>query len=291
MATEEQGGQGADTVEETSQQQTAEEGGQQQQQEAEGSEGASESPEIEGLAQRMGWVPRDQYSGPAEQWKPASQYILDGRDIQRETSRELRGLRERMDTITRTTGTLIEQQVAERVAQLQERHAELVEAGDTAGALRVAEEITRAKTIPANVQQPNGPSPAVQDFMQRNASWFNQPGNEYATARARTICAELAAQGYSDHGQQLAIAEQRLRQEFPQLGVGGSVNGFSRQQKAAPRVLTPGQRGTTNSGSRDKGFADLPKEAQDIALDLEGRLGVPKESYAKNYFAEQAKRA
>jgi hypothetical protein len=242
-------------------------------------------PEIEALAKEMGWTPRDQFSGPSEAWKDARQFIRDGRDIQRETSRELKNLRGQLDTITRTTSTLIDQQVSERVAMLQQRHAALVEEGDSAGALRVAEEITRAKTIPQTINA-RGPSPEASDFAQRNP-WLGKPGNEYATSRAVEICNTLAGQGYG-HADQLRICEQRMRQEMPQL-FGQGMNGHQPQRQAAA-VHQPNARGPSlRSGPR--GFADLPKPAQDIALDLERNNGVPKETYAKNYFANEERKA
>jgi hypothetical protein len=71
----------------------------------------------------------------------------------------------------------------------------------------------------------------------------------------------LAAQGYKDHGTQLRIAEQRMKQEMPQL--------FGEQKNGKPPagVNQPGSRGAAPS-NRQKGFADMPKEAQDIARDM-----------------------
>ena len=229
---------------------------------------------------------RDQFGGPSEAWKDARQFIRDGRDIQRETSRELKSLRGQLDTIARTTGTLIEQQVSERVAALQRQHAELVEEGDSAGALRVAQEITRTQAMPQQVNR-GGTNPDAQDFAQRNGAWFNKPGQEYATARAVEICNTLAGQGYGT-ADQLRICEQRMRQEMPQL-FGQGMNGHQPQRQAAA-VHQPNARGPSLR-SGPKGFADLPKPAQDIALDLERNNGVPKETYAKNYFANEERKA
>ena len=240
-------------------------------------------PEVIALAREVGWTPRDQYKGPPEKWKDARQFILDGREIQSETARELRSIRAQLDTVARTTGSVVEQQVAERVADLRRQHAELVEAGDSDGALKVATEITRAS---AAAQPANTPSPDAADFAQRNANWFNKPGNEWATAKAVAVCNELAAQGYGP-GDQLRICEQRMKAEHPTL-FNKPANGY--QHKPPAGVNQPSGRGAAPS-NRAKGFADLPKAAQDIALDLEARLEVPKENYAKNYFANEARKA
>jgi hypothetical protein len=245
-------------------------------------ETGADSPYAE-LAQKVGWVPRDQFSGPPEAWKPADQFIIDGRDIQRETASRLKTVESQLSTIAKTSASLVEQQVNERVDALRAQHAEAVDAGDAPAALKIAQKIdtTLATATPANT----GPSPEAQAFAERNSSWFNQPGQEYATARAREICNTLAAQGYTDHGTQLRIAEQRMRQEMPQLFV-DQKNG-----KPPAGVNPPGSRGATPS-NRQKGFADMPKEAQDIARDMVDRNVIKStDDYVRNYFANATAKA
>lgn len=244
----------------------------------------ADSPYAE-LAQKIGWVPRDQFTGPSDAWKPADQFIIDGRDIQRETSARLKGVEAKLDTLTKTSASIVEQTVRERVEALEAQHAEAVEANDPALARRIAQTIdtTIASAAPVN----NGLSPEAQAFAERNSSWFMKPGNEYATARAREICSTLAAQGYTDHGTQLRIAEQRLRQEMPQL-FKDSMNG---QRKEPPSVNAPGSR-TAAPSNRQKGFADMPKEAQDIARDMVERSVIKStDDYVRNYFANIAGKA
>jgi hypothetical protein len=241
----------------------------------------ADSPYAE-LAQKIGWVPKDQFGGPPEAWKPADQFIIDGRDIQRETASRLKTVESQLSNIAKTSASLVEQQVNERLDALRAQHADAVEAGDAPAALKIAQTIdtTLANVTPAN----SGPSAEAQAFADRNSSWFNQPGQEYATARAREICNTLAAQGY-DHGTQLRIAEQRMKQEMPQL--------FGEQKNGKPPagVNQPGSRGAAPS-NRQKGFADMPKEAQDIARDMVDRNVIKStDDYVRNYFANAAAKA
>jgi hypothetical protein len=230
------------------------------------------------LAQKIGWVPRDQFTGPPEAWKPADQFIIDGRDIQRETSARLKGVEAKLDTLTKTSASIAEQTINERVEALRTQHTEAVEAGDADQALKIARTIdTTLAATPAN----NGPSPEAQAFAERNSSWFNKPGFEYETSRAFEICRTLAAQGYTDHTTQLRIAEQRLRQENPKL-FKDNLNGT---RKDPPGVNAPGSRGAAPT-NRQKGFADMPKEAQDIARDMVERKVIKStDDYTRNYFA------
>lgn len=233
------------------------------------------------LAKEMGWVPKDQYKGDAEAWKPAEQFIRDGRDIQKETSRELKNVRQQLDTIAKTSATIVEQQVKERVQELSDLHQKAVDDGDPAAAFKIAKEITTLTTPHAT-----GPSQSsdAQAFAERNKAWFNQPGNEYATARAVEICNTLASQGY-DHATQLRIAEQRLQTEMPQL-FGGGKNG-----KPAPGVHAPGSR-TSGASNRAKGFSDMPAEAQKIARDMADRQVIKNaEQYVEIYWREQDAKA
>jgi hypothetical protein len=242
---------------------------------------SAESP-YASLATEMGWVPRDKFQGSADDWKDPEAFIRAGRDIQRDTAAQLKSVRATLDNLTRTSASLVEQQVNERVEALRTQHAEAVEAGDAPQALKIAQQID---TTLATAKPTNGPSPEAAAFAERNASWFQKPGNEYATARAIEICNTLAAQGYSDHGTQLRIAEQRIRQEMPQL-FRADMNG-----KPPVGVNAPGNRGAAPS-NRQKGFADMPKEAQDIASDMKDR-GVIKttDDYVRNYFANEAGKA
>lgn len=230
------------------------------------------------LAKEMGWVPKDQYQGDGE-WRDAETFIRAGRDIQRETSRELKTVRAQLDTIARTSASIVEQQVKERTDELAARYAKAVEDGDASEAFKLSGEIHALKTGGAQGDGARAPSPEAQSFAERNSNWFNKPGFEYATARAVEITNTLAAQGYTDHGQQLKIAEQRLKVEMPQL--------FKDQRNGKPPagVHSPGSR-SSGASNRVKGFSDMPKEAQDIARDMEQRGVIKsKDDYAKNYFA------
>jgi hypothetical protein len=243
----------------------------------------ADSPYAE-LAQRIGWLPKDQFAGPPEQWKPADQFIIDGRDIQRETASRLKTVESQLSTISKTSASIVEQQVNERVEALRTQHAEAVEAGDADRALKISRTIdtTLAAATPAAI-----PSAEAQAFAERNSSWFQKPGNEYATARAIEIGNTLAAQGYTDHATQLRIVEQRLKQEMPQL----FKDGLNGTRKDPPGVHAPGSRGAPPS-NRQKGFGDMPKEAQDIARDMKERgVIATTDDYVRNYFANEAGKA
>lgn len=234
------------------------------------------------LAREIGWRPRNEFTGPPEEWKPPEEFIRAGRDIQQNYRSEIKSLNSKLDTIARTSAAVVQQQIEERWGQLAQAYNKAVDDGDGVTALRLSGELHALATPPA--PQAPRPSDEAQSWVQKNSNWFQKPGYEYATARAIEICNTLAAQGYTDHATQLRIAEQRLRQELPQ--VFNAKNG-----KPPAGVHQPGGRGPAQSG-RKQGFADLPPEAQKIARDMEERGVIKsKDDYAKNYFANLAGRA
>lgn len=241
-------------------------------------ETGADSPYAE-LAQRIGWLPKDQFAGPPEQWKPADQFIIDGREIQRETAREVKSLRTQMETVAKTSASIVEQQVKDRVSELTDRYNKAVEDGNPKEAFDLAKEIT---TI--NVPAPSvGPqvSTEAHAFAERHAAWFNKPGHEDATSRAIELGNILAGQGYTQPGPQLKIVEQRMRREYPEL----FKDGMNGTRKDPPGVNAPGSRGAAPT-NRQKGFADMPKDAQDIARDMVDRKVIKStDDYVRNYFA------
>jgi hypothetical protein len=104
-----------------------------------------------------------------------------GRDIQRETSREVkRPHPARYDRQDQRFDRRAAGQGARRSADRQITKA--VEDGDATEAFKLSREIdtTIASTQPGQAHR----LPEAQAFAERNSSWFNKPGNEYATARA-----------------------------------------------------------------------------------------------------------
>jgi len=249
-------------------------------------EGASEPGPYDALARDLGWVPQSEFSGPADQWRDAETFIRTGRDIQRDTARELKTLRGTLDNISRTNATILQAEVDRRVAERAAEYQRLVDDGDSAGAFRVANEIAALRATPTTPGN-TAPGSEAQDFAQRNASWFQK--DTLATAEAVEICEKLSRQGY-DHATQLAEAEKHIRRTRPDL-FKDQMNGH----KPQAGVHRPGARSPQGGGNRQKCFADMPAEAQKVANDLVERgvikadtADAAKAMYARNYWANVA---
>ena len=221
---------------------------------------------IANLARDLGWTPKEDWQGDPDKWKPADQFIRDGREIQHTTARELRSLREQMDRMSGVTETIVHDRVAAARSQWEADMARAVEDGDTAAALKLARQEPQAK--PVN----GGPDPVVSQWVAKN-EWFT--ADPLAKARAEEISNRLAHLPVSE---QLAQVERAIRKEFPEH--------FPAPAKQ-PTATQTGASRNPNPSNRAKGFADMPAASQQVALDYEKRLGVPKETTAKSYWAEQ----
>jgi hypothetical protein len=239
-----------------------------------------EQPSLEQLASEMGWVPQEKFKGPTDKWKPADQFIRDGKDIQERTSRELKGLRETVDTIKLTNSQILIDKLAEQHAELANRYAAAVERGDPDEAWKAANAIQNLQSRAATVNRAPTPSvaPETENWVQRNARLQKDP---IAWQRALQICDAYARSNPNSAPiEQLQYTESYLRNEFPHLF----------DDKGAPSVNSPTSRNSAGA-PRGRTASDMPKEARDVAKDMVERGLIPNEDvYARNYFAALAKK-
>jgi hypothetical protein len=232
---------------------------------------------VEALASKMGWAPKEAFRGPEEDWKPADEFIIAGKDIQRNLSRDLRELKSTVSNMSRTSATLLEQQLAERDAYWANKKREAVEAGDFEAVEHADEQRQQIRQQVPAVQAVD--DPAVSRFKERNAGWFDKDpeATNYAVNRADFY----AKQGLS-HARQLAAVEQDMRGIFPDL--------FPAPAKPAPRVAQPGSRAAAPS-NRGKSLHDIPPEAQAVARDMVERGVIPNtDVYVTNWFNQPGRK-
>lgn len=232
-----------------------------------GQQQADDTPEpIANLARDMGWTPREEWQGEPEKWKPAEQFIRDGREIQQTTARELRSLREQMDRMSGVTSQIIEDKVTQARAAWEANLTRAVEDGDTETALKLAREEPQAK--PSG----NGPDPQVAQWVAKN-QWFNT--DPLAKMRAEEISNRLA---HLPVAEQLAQVERAIRKEFP--------DHFPAPAKQPPGVQTGASR-NPNPSNRQKGFNDMPAASQQMARDMVKRHpDLTLEAIAKSYWSD-----
>ena len=224
------------------------------------------------LAQKMGWVPKSEFRGDPNDWKPAEDFILASRDINRSLSKDLRSVREEVDRISRTSAQIMADKLAERDAYWKSKQAEAIEAGDEAAAERAFEE--RAKLKQADPARPNHES-TVQSFVRDNP-WF--ASDAAARAVAQTVSNQLQ---HLPVEEQLQAARDAVHKRFPEYA----------PQKAKPAAtVQTSQTRATNTSRGPKGFNDMPEASRKLALEYEKNHGVKKEDFAKSYWREQERK-
>jgi hypothetical protein len=223
---------------------------------------------VANLAKELGWVPKDQFRGDPNAWKPADQFILDGHDIQQSTARELRSLRKQMERIGGVTETIVQTKVAEARAEWEAKFNQAVEDGDTA----TAKKLVREQPNPS--PQTGGPDPQVTGWIAKN-QWFNS--DPLAQARAQELSDRLKHLPVAD---QLTQVERAIRKEFPEH--------FPAPAKQPPATQTAAAR-NPNPSNRVKGFADMPQASQQVAREMvERHPGLKLEDIAKSYWGDPA---
>ena len=230
---------------------------------------------IENLARELGWRPKEEFGGPEEKWRPAADFIREGREVQRSLNRELKTVREEVSRISRTSAQLMADKIAERDSYWQNIHRKAVEDGDVETAERAVTERAKLKTA---AEPDSGPPPETRAFIEKHKSWFNV--DPLATMRTQEICAQLAKHGVPIP-QQLEQAERAIRKEFPEL--------FPAPAKTPAAVQTATSRNASTT-SRKKGYADMPAESQKMAQDYLKKHGIPLEKFAESYFAQDERK-
>lgn len=243
--------------------------------EAPQTEQADETPEaIVDLARKAGWTPKDEFKGNPEKWKPAEDYLLFGKDNARSMSREMRGLRDQIDRLSRTSATIMEDRLAAQEAHWKAVHEKAVKDDNFDLAERALGE--RVKITQAKASQPsNEQPPETAEFVERHKSWFGV--DRLATLEAKQVAEALARDG-EPVTVQLREAERAVKRKFPEL--------FS-QGKPAPGVAATRTR-TAGTTSREKKYADMPPESRAMADDYFRRHKLDKEDFAKSYWADAA---
>jgi len=229
-------------------------------------------PSIEDLASSMGWTPKDSWRGSPDKWRPAHEFLRKTVDYNHNLKSSVDSLKAQIDNISRTSGELLAQRIEEERAKLRGEWQEAFEEGNAEKFQQVDAKLKQldAKAQPA----PQSTPPEVQDFVERNSTWFQK--DKEATAWAINRADELARQGLSP-AKQVQIVEREAKGLFPEY-----FEQPKPKAKEAP-LSVPGARGSRPAA---KGFAALPPEAKKIAADLEARGVGSKEDYARIYFEE-----
>jgi hypothetical protein len=239
--------------------------------------------ETEQIASEMGWKPQGEYTGPADKWKPAKDYILTERGVTKTLKQTVKDLKGTVDRMVHTSAKQTERALQAQAEEYERRLEQAVEDGDK----EAAKEARRG--LAATERQIEKVVGSPEESFAAENPWYGK--DDDATAYAVSISQREAGKGATVE-QQLKAAAEGVRKRFPEL-----FDDEPRRQtlKAPPQVNAPQTR--SSSQRRGTAFADLPADAKAAAseyAELFVRKGLVKTkeealaSYARDYFANEA---
>jgi len=255
-------------------------------------EDAPQEQSADDRALTMGWVPKEQFRGPAEKWVDAETFIKRGEEFLpflKANNKRLEQAQERhTKEIERLKGTLekfaehhskAEQRAYERALwELQSEQAAAVEANDLGRVQAITQEIVglNAEAKGSKVEPEQGDPPVLADWKADNA-WYSR--DPVMRAAAVAIADQLVSEGVIDPARQLAEVTKRIKAEFPQK--------FENPNRRAAPAVEGGGQAARRTG---RTWGDLPREAQIMADEFVRDIpGFTREKYVKGYDWEQTK--
>jgi len=228
-----------------------------------------EAPTMEDVASEMGWAPQDEWRGDPDKWKPAHEFVRKTGDINTRLNTRMKRLEDTLSRINRTNEVMTERALSEQRQKLLDQRNEAFETGDKEAFDKADKGLEQLPSAPVQEIPPE-----TRAFVEKHASWWGK--DTEATAWAQGRADQLSRQGLSP-SRQLAAIDREIKEHFPEYSPKSTP-------KPKPAPLTqPGKRGAIK---REKGFSDMPPEAQKEAEYWEGK-GVKKEDFVKTYFEQE----
>lgn len=228
--------------------------------------------ESETKAMRLGWVPKDQFKGDPEKWRPAEDFLDRATNmlplLQRDNEKLHRGmsrLEKRLEDQNRTFEEY--QKYAEKAeeraykrakAELESKLDNAIQTADVAGAQQVRREIAALEEdhkTPERKSEPEKPKidPAFQEWMEEN-TWFNK--DPALTGYATKVFGQLEQnQSGRSPKELLAETKKKVMERFPE------EFGINPKRDQAASVAAPNG-GTAPAKKRGKSYDDLPADAK-----------------------------
>ena len=236
---------------------------------------------VERLAKEQGWRPKENFSGDADDWVSAEEFIRRGGEIQHQRKRTIDDLKKSVDELKtlnervyRVENDKLESELQslkeDRKAAIRESDIELVEELDA----KIGEVSTQIAQTPA-AENKATVHPAFPDWKIKNA-W-------YGTDPEMTEMADgIAVKGKED-GLPLPAILKKVDKAAAEL-YPDRINGSGTKKDAEPRETVLGStRGAPDTKGQTLRLSDLPQEAQESAKRFERQGIMSVAAYIKSY--------
>jgi hypothetical protein len=245
---------------------------------------------LEAVAKKIGHAPKDEWKGDPADWLEPAEFILKAagevlpsmRKSLEDAKEEIKGLKAAVKTSIKHIGKARQEGYEQRSRELQAELAQYAAAGDVDNVKSVTADIV---ALEKEVREEPAAEPDAPDEPDWFVAWKAENDwwgkDRIMTAAAAAAANEAEAEGYNDK----ALAKEvnrRIREAFPHK--------FEKPEN--PNRRLPGSVEAPNAAPRSRGktFSDMPKEHQDMCLDLmKQSKAITKENYAREFFAEEPK--
>lgn len=241
--------------------------------------------EVEDKARRMGWVPKDDFKGDPDRWRPADEFVRRGenelpimRERLRHQDKQLLDLKKTIKDFAEYHSK-VEQKAYERAyTELKQRQVEAVSAGDAQAFVKIDKEIEELRAeasqgpkvqLPEETAEEN---PVYKEWHSRN-KWFQQDPDLTAYANSMALYFQKKDLPYEEF---LEAVEKKVKAEFP-------AKFENPRRNSAPSV----EAATAAPKKGGKSYADLPADAKKACDDFVKEKLTTRDAYVKRYFEEE----
>jgi hypothetical protein len=244
-----------------------------------------EAPELsidEERAMESGWVPKDQWKGDPDSWRPAKEFNERGELFNRikQQSKDIGELRQAMNFLTNQQRKQYFQGFNDAIVQLKARRDEALEQGDLVSAQRLNDKIDEHKEILRDQKQvatavPAAPAQPTQTFF----SWAEK-NPWYTKDRKMTHFADAVGLAFKEENPDATEAEmlrhvsREIKDSFPDKVV---------RAAPSPDGEGRGQARQNSKSSTSSVEASMPELHLQIMKTVLKTTGMSKEEYLKSY--------
>lgn len=202
--------------------------------------------EIEQRASTQGWVPKDEWDGDPDQWRPAKEFIDRGELFRKidDQNKTIKEVRKTLDEFAKHHSRVQKIEYERALADLKAQKKEALNEGDADAVVDIDEKMVLVREAQKEASQPvqaaRAPAdsnPVFEAWVNRNSWYQNQPAMR---AYADRLGNELGSRGDKSPTDLLAEIEREVKKEF--------AHKFNNPNRDKPGAVE----GSTNKGSKGK---------------------------------------
>ena len=261
-------------------------------------------------ASRKGWVPKEKYRGDPAKWKPASQFLEDGKRYQKNLETRLERLERENEELKRSGKAFAEyheqqmqskqQEIDNAIKQLRVEKSRATADGEHTLAVEIEDRIELLKEekkglapTPTPSEERKGKQPpedavnslVVREWVEDGNDWFDNSAElrQYAFDYANTLVNQTQVRGRKF----LDMVAEHMREEFPR-----QFAKLESKQTSPARRNDQVEGGAVGSNDRTGGkytIHDLPAEDLALMRDFVAKGWTTQEKFLRNYFSDEKK--